>query len=71
MNTEEMKKWIDNASYEELLRHWRFAPVGDPFFRDEVGDYYSAKMAEKRDQIGHEEAVRVSKHLGFTPLQPE
>lgn len=49
MTEQQMREWIDNASYEELLRKWRFAPVGDPFFQGEMGQYYSKVMAEKRD----------------------
>ena len=64
MSDDCMKEWIDNASYEELLSKWRFAPVGDPFFVGEVGSYYSSKMQEKRREIGNEEHVRISKKLG-------
>ena len=50
--TNEQKKWIDNASYEELLERWRFAPVGvsNPLFQGDTGDYYSAVMKEKGRQ---------------------
>jgi hypothetical protein len=61
----EIRAWIDNASYEELLRLWRNAPPGHPYFQDEVGDYYSKIMAEKRDAVGHEAAVRASKSIGW------
>jgi DNA helicase IV len=63
--TKEEKEWIDNADYEELLSKWRFAPVGDPFFQGETGDYYSKKMAEKRYEIGYEGHVRASKSIGW------
>ena len=29
MINEKIKKWIDNATYEQLLSRWRFAPIGD------------------------------------------
>jgi len=61
---EEMKDWIDNASYESLLSKWRFAPVGDPFFRGEIGEYYKKIMAQKREEVGNIEHTRVSKSLG-------
>ena len=38
---ERIKNWIDNASYHELLSHWRFAPIGDSMLQGEAGDYYS------------------------------
>jgi len=59
------KEWIDNASYEELLRMWRFAPPGDPFFVGEMGEYYSMKIAERRKEVGEEEHTRVSKKIGW------
>ena len=51
MTNEEMKRWIDGATYEQLLSKWRFAPVGSHWFRNEIGDYYSKVMAEKRDAL--------------------
>jgi len=61
-----MKRWIDNASYEELLRKWRFAAAGDPFFRRDVGEYYSKKMAERRAEVGNAAHVAASKALGWS-----
>ena len=59
------KEWIDNASYEELLRKWRFAEIGDPFFTGEIGQYYAKKMDTKRNEVGNEEHVRISKKIGW------
>lgn len=63
--TAEQKEWIDNASYEELLRKWRFAPAGDPFFRGEAGKYYTKKLAEKKQEVGQEAHVAASKSIGW------
>lgn len=65
MNEKEMKKWIDNATYNELLFRWRTAPAGDPFFQGEIGDYYAEVMKKKREQIGDAEHVRASKSIGW------
>jgi hypothetical protein len=65
VTVDEMKSWIDNASYQDLLNKWRFAPVGSPWFQGELGDYYSKKMAEKRNLVGNEEAVKASKSIGW------
>lgn len=48
--TPEQKKWIDEATYIQLLDKWRFAPVGDPLFQGETGIYYKQVMVEKRRQ---------------------
>ena len=65
MNEQEMKKWIDNASYEELLRKWRFAPTGSLFFQGEVAKHYDVVMARKRAEVGDAEHVRASKSIGW------
>lgn len=61
--TNEHKLWIDNASYYELLEKWRFAPVGDAFFKGDTGDYYAKVMAQRREEVGHAVAVQTSKAL--------
>jgi len=62
--TPENKQHIDNLSYEQLLRHNRYAPVGDPWFQGETGSYWSKRMAELRaaDPGG---AVAASKRIGW------
>ena len=46
--TEKNKDHIDSLSYEELLSHWRYAPIGDQWFQGETGDYWGKRMAELR-----------------------
>jgi len=66
MTTDEMKKWIDAASYEELLRKWRFEPGGSPWFAREIGIYYANRMAEMRNSKGGNDAhVAASKAIGW------
>ena len=62
---DETKKWIDGASYETLLDLWRNGPSDDPIFHGKTGDYLAKAMAEKRAQVGPEEAVRISKAIGW------
>ncbi len=49
--TDENKNYINSLSYESLLEHWRFAPIGDPWFCDETGDYWSKRMKELRELL--------------------
>jgi len=65
MSNDEMKKWLDGASYEELLRKWRFAPPWDPFFQGEMMDYFIKVMTRKRTEVGDKEHVRASKAIGW------
>lgn len=62
---EEHIAWIDNASYEELLRRWRFASFDDTIFHGDTGDYYAKKMKEKQIEVGHDAHVRASKSIGW------
>ena len=62
---EKIKQEIDNMDYESMLRRWRYAPVGDPMFQGEVGEYYSKVMKEKREKVGGAEHVRASKNVGW------
>jgi hypothetical protein len=64
--TSENKERIDKMSYTQLLSHWRFASVGDPWFQGETGAYWSDKMAQLRNQPGgNERHVAASKSLGW------
>ena len=65
MIPEDIKAWIDSASYESLLSRWRNAAVGSPYFQGETGQFYKEAMARKRDEVGHGEHVRASKSIGW------
>jgi hypothetical protein len=67
MNVQEMKKWIDGATYEDLLRKQRFEPVGSPWFLEqEVADHFFERMKALRSaEGGLEEHVRASKAIGW------
>lgn len=62
--TDEQRAWIDGASYEALLARWRFAPVGDPMFQGETGDYFAKVMGERRE-IDPSAHVSASKAIGW------
>lgn len=61
--TPENKAYIDKLGYEELLRRWRFAPVGDPWFRGETGAYWGERMAKLRAEGA--DHVGASKRIGW------
>lgn len=65
MISESIKVEIDAMPYEAMLRRWRFAPVGDPIFKGEVGAYYSKVMGEKRVAAGPGAHVTASKTIGW------
>jgi hypothetical protein len=45
---QEMVAWISQATYEELLRKWRFEPAGSHWFRGEVGKYFEKMMQVRK-----------------------
>lgn len=63
--TSEQKSWIDCASYETLLRRYRFSPVGDTMFVGDCGIYYTDIMNTKCYQCDH---VAISKQIGWGSL---
>jgi len=63
--TKENKKHIDSLSYKQLLSDWRFAPSGNPWFQGETDDYWGSVMNTKKKEIGQDEAVQVSKDIGW------
>lgn len=66
MDEKDYREWIDRASFEELLRRWRFAPMGDDhIFQGEIGKYYGEVMSKRRAELPEGEAVRISKSIGF------
>jgi len=61
----EQKKWIETASYKQLLAKYRFAPIGDPFFCESTGDHFQKIMRIRRQMVGDEGHVAASKALGW------
>lgn len=62
----ELKTWIDNASYEEMLYRWRYMSTEEnsPWFQGDVGQYYAEVMMRKRD-ADHYGAVLASRRVGW------
>jgi len=68
--TSKNKASIDKMDYESLLYRWRNAPVGDPWFQGETGDYWKQRMTELRNvnPAGH---VQASKNIGWRQNESE
>ena len=63
--TDDQKKWIDNATYEELLRKWRFEPIGSSWFVSDTGTYFSLVFSRKKAELTEAERVAASKRVGW------
>lgn len=59
----EHKELIDNMSYAEMLRLWRFEPTGSVLFIGEAGEYFRKVLAEK--EAACENVAAVSKLVGW------
>ena len=55
-----IKAKIDAMSQEELCKKWRFAPIGDPMFQGEEGEYFKKRLEEKGGFTSE-----ISKRLGW------
>lgn len=60
-----IKEQIDGMDYEEMLRKWRFAPVGDLMLQGANGEYFAQVMKEKRTTAGESAHVSASKNIGW------
>ena len=56
---------IDNASYEDLLRWWRYAPAGQLTAQQKDGDYFAEAMVKAKAKLTPEEQVTISKKIGW------
>lgn len=64
--TLENKVYIESLSYEELLRHLRFAPVGDKWFIGKTGEFWVERMKFLRSLPGGNEMhTKTSKKIGW------
>jgi len=63
------KNKISKMTYEQLLRVWRFTLVGKvPFDTIEKGVYFRKIMEEKKNALPSEDAVSISKRVGWEKL---
>ena len=68
---EEMENWLESAIYDDMLRAFRFAEIGHPFFISrgkcrEIQTKFSARYTKLKAELlenGHSEA---SKRVGWT-----
>jgi hypothetical protein len=65
MTNEEMKSFIDTASYTQLLHMNRFEPLGSPWFVGEIGEYFSHRFEELRSTMTDGELIGASKMVGW------
>lgn len=63
--TKEFKEKIDSLDHEELLRLWRFTPIGDDMFVGESGIYIDKAFKESYLKLRNEERVALSKKVGW------
>lgn len=66
MTEEERIDWIKTAKYEDLLRRWRFEPIGSSeWFMGPVGKAFRDRMQQCREKLSIEEAIEISKRVGW------
>lgn len=58
-------KNIDTMNYEQMLRKYRFAPSGDPYFQGSTGDYFMKRFEALHKLLSPSEIVEASKTVGW------
>lgn len=58
------KERIDRMSYEQMLRIWRFAPLGNPIFQGKAGDYFNTSMRRKKHSQHRGAHTAAGKRIG-------
>lgn len=59
-------EWIRSAKYEDLLRRWRFEPIGSKdWFMGPVGEAFRKRMQQCREKLSIQEAMEISKRVGW------
>ena len=61
----EMRQWIDQASYVQLLKRWRFASTISPWTEGNLGQYFKEELFKKKDALSPEEQIAASKAVGW------
>lgn len=59
------KAVIDAMSYKEMLKTYRFAKIGNPWFCGDVGTYFMTTMIRKKLVLTPEERTKISKEIGW------
>ena len=62
---EELRKWITNASYKQLLERNRFGSLSDPIFEGESGKLFMDCMFKQSNKLSTDEQVKISKEIGW------
>jgi hypothetical protein len=65
VNVFQMKQWIDNATYKQLLEKWRYASIGDSFFQGVISKYYVRVMLARRKLVGDKVHMQLSREIGW------
>lgn len=65
MTKTEMISWIEQASYEDMLRKVRFDPIGSPWFIGSIWELFMVEMNKKKRALPDGAAVAASKRIGW------
>ena len=63
--SDDFRQRIADLTYVEMLRLWRFEPVGSTLFQGDNGTYFQQIMKEKRSAVSCEMHAKISKTIGF------
>lgn len=66
MEEDRYLNWIYEATYEELLRAWRFAPIESPILQKPYGKLFINQMRKKGDELYSSQKRKISNKVGWS-----
>ena len=63
--TNNQKKLIDDMSYYDMVKKWRFAQIGDILFSGDVGLYFGDSLIKKGKEFTAIKKSEISKSIGW------
>ena len=67
-NEEDCKRWLDTASYTELLTLWRHGDLKSPIFQGSIGLYFREIMRTKSKELSEDQLLAASESVGWANL---
>lgn len=61
----QIKQWIDTATYHQLLYKNRFGKSEELIFQGELGEYFMDALKKKGNELSSGKKVSISKSIGW------
>jgi len=66
MNHKDCRRFLRKATYEDLLRLWRFEPNGSHWFSHPLRQVFYDAFDRERNKLTIQDQMRISQEIGFS-----